>query len=84
MRRILLLFIVLIFTGCSTMTETVLQQRKNGIIQSCYTTLQNGGTFEKIDIYLMKNVQFQHITKEQKQILIRCIKRTYKSEKWSK
>lgn len=84
MRKMFLLFIVLILSGCGTMNDNVLQQRKRGIIQSCYITLQNGGTLDKINEYLEKNVQFEHLTSEQKQILKGCIYRTYNSKKWGK
>ena len=71
-------------SSCTSINDEVLQQRKIGIIQSCYTSLQNGGTVQKIYEYLEKNKEIGHITNDQKNILQECLNRTYKSDKWSK
>lgn len=77
-----------ILTGCSTTNFNAkeLQERHKGIIDACYTVMEYAPNDKdnRIQNYLNVNEKNGHITSSEKQIIIKCLMRTEKSERWSK
>lgn len=86
MKKALILFVVVFMFGCNNLDDKTLQKRKQGIVQSCYVVLQNKpkDKQQRINTYLEKKLQQGHITLEQKEMLLKCLKRTENSKNWSK
>ena len=73
-RVILITFILLILTGCTTSIDKDI--RLKGIIDACYTSIEYK-QFEDIRPYLDSKVKNGEIESETANAIIKCLERTY-------
>lgn len=81
-----LLLLVLLLSGCSSLDEKVVTQKKIGIVDACYTVLEYNpcDKEERINHYLQCKQKEEVIDEGQVFVLKECLKRTENSRKWSK
>lgn len=77
---------MILFTGCATFTDKQLSKRHEGIVDACYTVIEYAPQDKdaRIQKYLDSKQEQGHITTNEKAIIIKCLIRTEKSERWSK
>ena len=78
--------LILTLTGCSTFTDEQLSTRHDGIIDACYTVMEYAPADKDTRIleYLQAKQDKGHITINEKKIIIKCLIRTQKSNRWTK
>lgn len=87
MYKFLIAFLsIILFTGCATFTDEELSTRHDGIIDACYTVMEYAPQDKDARIleYLDNKQNKGHITRNEKLIIIKCLIRTEKSNRWSK
>ena len=83
-KTLVLSILLVLLSGCSSLSDRALQDRRAGIVDACYTTLEYSpaDSKERINVYLSK--QGAYITKQESKLILMCIERTEKSSKWKK
>lgn len=85
-KKIILFGMLIILTGCSNVNPIQNESKKEGVVDACYTVMEYNPTDkkERIQKYLESKVKSNDISKEEKEMLERCLERTEKSNNWVK
>lgn len=83
-KTVVLSILLVLLAGCSSLSDRALQDRRSGIIDACYTTLEYSpaDSKERINVYLSK--QGAYITEQESKLILMCIERTERSKRWGK